>query len=408
MGRLILVPRILAPLLALAVAACTQQTIVINQAPAKPAAPNPAPAPARTSPLPQTASQTKALRLEVPNQLDKPVTYLWNGESYQGAEIFMRVVEAQISAALARISDNQTRLGSLRLILPERHSPPALNPLNPAGQSEAQDVWKRFHAATDQGRLAALQKSGLFSPIEVETGSVGIAEAGRQDYVLWHDGAAWRLRYRKAEPYFISDSNDLPSWSGAVRNFASSAKTRGDGSSAALVTHFPSTPGGKTYFTFKGMDHFTLASLQAAMEVHYDQEAAKIQHVATRLGGRAKIVLASQTLGTANLPQTTGNSATDAQQAFMRAASLGRAKALRGSGLFASVSIAHADVSDVAMEDWDVVIWQPATRPFSWRFRVKGTDDAWNFDQPPTGASTQELVDSMARQMLAKSGKTSG
>jgi len=89
-----------------------------------------------------------------------------------------------------------------------------------------------------------------------------------------------------------------------------------------------------------------------------------------------------------------------AGRAFNLAVVLGRVEAIRRSQLFDDVVIQHADVEDVPIESWDHVLWEPISRPLTWRFRsaAKG-NDAWSFVSPGSNVDMQTWVEALRDQM---------
>lgn len=347
------------------------------------------------------APPTKPFMATIPSTKDKPVIYQWNGSSYVGAEAFLRVVEAESAASVAKVSPDSSRLGSLRMIIPERQARTlGLGASDPTAVEEARATELRFGKIIDQGRVSALQRSGLFEPIRTESGNIAIAETGAADFVLWYDTGSWRVRYGKGDPISVFDSNDLVAWVNAVRSLAGVAKGNGAKPSARyLATHFPGSAGGKPWFTFNGQDHYSLDTLVPAMDAEMLREGRAVPPLAERLGGRTKVVLATQRMAPGSASEKNPEVG-EANRAMGRASAMGRAEGLRAAKLFDDIVVETADVSNVPLDGYDYVLWQPATQPHSWRFRAVGAGaDARNLVSPPNNPDIKTWVEAVSSQL---------
>jgi hypothetical protein len=312
----------------------------------------------------------------VPNDPQRSVTYTWHNRSYEGAEAFLQVVRAEVAASVEKVKPSGSPpYGSLKVAFPTR-TPPALDSQqNAAGVAEAQSTWLRAWQEIDEGRLKALKRSQLFTSITSETANIGVLDAGAADFALWFDNGLWHVRYHKKSLVNIANAPDPFVWIGIVNTMAKAAKAIQQGT---FTMNMP-TGSGKIWFTLLGKDYFAVEPMIPVMKEEFLREARETPPLPDRLGGRAKIVLATFSGGPGVMrisfpdPENT-RLAWQANQEYALAAARGRVEALRRSNIFDSITVETADVSDVSVAGYDYVLWQPATNPWTWRYRIAGIE----------------------------------
>jgi hypothetical protein len=330
------------------------------------------------------------LKVTVPNDPTRPDVYIWHNRSYEGAEAFLDVVRAEVAAEVEKVKPSSAPpYGSLRVAFPKRVSPTLSNLQNPAGAVEAETTWVRYQQVIDEARLRALEKSRLFAAVASETDNVGILDPGSADFALWFDRGVWRLRYHSANPVDFPNSPNVSAWIGIVNVMAKNAKAIRPG---AYTAHIPQGDG-KVWFTLQGTDYFSVEPMIPVMNAEFQRQAREVSPLTARLGGKAKIVLASFTVGNTTYKFKDPENARMARQAgqeFGLAAARGRVEALRRSNIFDSITVETADVSDVPVAGYDYVLWQPATSPWTWRYRIAGKNDAFTL-VIPTGTEIPQF-----------------
>jgi hypothetical protein len=322
------------------------------------------------------------VKVTVPNDPTRPDVYIWHNRSYEGAEAFLEVVRAEVAAEVEKVRPSSVPpYGTLRVAFPKRVSPTLSNPQNPAGSAEAETTWVRYQQVIDEGRLKALEKSRLFASVASETDNVGILDPGPADFALWFDRGVWRVRYHDANPVDIANLPDVARWVGVVNVMANHAKAIRPG---AYTAHIP--PGnGRVWFTLLGTDYFSVEPMIPVMNAEFQRQAREVSPLTHRLGGKVKIVLATFTVGNTTYKFTDPENTRMAQQAgreFGLAVARGRVEALRRSNIFDSITVDTGDVSDVPVAGYDYVLWQPATSPWTWRYRIAGKQDAFTLVIP--------------------------
>jgi hypothetical protein len=141
----------------------------------------------------------------------------------------------------------------------------------------------------------------------------------------------------------------------------------------------------KASFKVFGKEYFTLESIIPALNEGFDQEGRRAPPLTDRIGGKIKVVLTTFRQGNTTIQFADPESTEFAQRAlreYALAAARGQVQTLRSSGLFDTVTVETADVSDVPLAGYDVVLWQPAAHPWTWRFRVAGKGDAFTLVSP--------------------------
>jgi hypothetical protein len=358
---------------ALMVIAGTLSGCVIN------AAPNAANTPASTPAKPPASPDV--LSMKMPNRPGGTVTYTWHKHDYEGAANLLLAVQAEVTISVDKVNPSAVPpFGSLRVAFPKMPPPNVVNEQNPAGVAEVKDTYVSLWQAIDDGRLKALQKSGVFSSITNEMGNVGILDAGSADYALWRDGGSWHLRYHSGNPHDLNNLSDVATWLGLVTIAARGAKADPPG---AFILHTPTK--GKVWFTWKGTDYFAVEPLVPLMNAEFMQEAGETERLSGRIGGKAKIVLATFDAANTNVATTDPENirlTREVLKVYGLAVANGRVEALRRSKIFDSITVETADVSDVSVAGYDYVLWQPATNPGSWRYRIAGKSDAYSLAVP--------------------------
>jgi hypothetical protein len=161
------------------------------------------------------------------------------------------------------------------------------------------------------------------------------------------------------------------------------AKPDGDSISFSLLN--PPQDGHKVRFTLAGTDYFAVEAIIPLMNAEFQRQGGEAQPLADRVGGKVKVVLATfrqgGTIFTSADPEAT-QLVQRALQEYALAVARGRVEALRASRLFDDVTVETADVSDVALGGYDVVLWQPATNPWTWQFRIPEKKDALTLVSP--------------------------
>jgi hypothetical protein len=364
-----------AMVIAMALSGC-----VINGAP--PAAKAPA---ANTAAAPANAD---TLSMKVPNRPGGPVTYTWHKHDYEGSANFLIAVQAEVTASLDKVKPSAAPpFGSLRVAFAKMPLPNIVNEQNPSGVAEARDAYVSLWQAIDDGRLKALEKSGIFSSITTETANIGILDPGAADFALWRDGS-WHLRYHKGNPHDIGNMTDVALWLGYVTIAARSAKSDLPG---AFTLNTP--PKGKVWFTWAGTDYFAVEPMIPLMNAEFVRQAGETERLSSRIGGKVKIVLATFDAATANIAATDPENirlSREALKAYGLAVANGRVEALRHSKIFDSITVETADTSDVPVADYDYVLWESATNPYSWRYRIAGKGDAYSL-VTPTGTTVSKF-----------------
>jgi hypothetical protein len=147
------------------------------------------------------------------------------------------------------------------------------------------------------------------------------------------------------------------------------------------VNHGPQT----VWLTFHDKDYDAVEPIVPVMDAEFQRQAHATQPVAARLGGRVKIVLPTSLKGVTIFnfddPENT-KLAVRANQEFALAFARGNVEAIRISNLFDSVTVETADIADVPVEGYDVVLWKPAATPWAWRYRIAGKSDAFTLTIP--------------------------
>jgi hypothetical protein len=354
------------------------------------AAPNAANPPATAAPAKPPASPD-VLNMKMPNRPGGPVVYTWHKHDYEGAANLLLAVQAEVTASLDKVKPSVAPpFGSLRVAFAKMPPPNIVNEQNPAGVAEVKDAYVSLWQAIDDGRLKALQKSGLFSSITNETANIDILDPGSADFALWREGG-WHLRYRKGNPHDIGNMTDVALWLGYVTIAARTAKSDLPG---AFSLHTPNTPNkGKVWFTWEGTDYFAVEPLVPLMDAEFMQQAGDTERLSGRIGGKVKIVLATFDAATTNVAATDPENvrlSREALKAYGRAVANGRVEALRRSKIFDSITVETADVSDVPVAGYDYVLWESATNPYSWRYRIAGKGDAYSL-VTPTGTTVSKF-----------------
>jgi hypothetical protein len=121
------------------------------------------------------------------------------------------------------------------------------------------------------------------------------------------------------------------------------------------------------------------------MNAEFQRQARKTPRLTHRLGGKVKIVLATFAVRKRTINFNDPESsrvAKQVSQAFALAVTQGRVEALRRSNLFDTITVETADVSDVSVKGYDYVLWQLATKPWTWRYRIAGREGAFDLVLP--------------------------
>jgi hypothetical protein len=322
------------------------------------------------------------LTVTVPGNSSLPVLYTLQGRTYQGAVAFFEAVQTELAASLDKVTPSpDAPYGTLRIAFPA-HTPPKLqNQKNPAGAAEAEASFVRFWELTEKARLKALEKSGLFTTISREAGNVSILGPGTADYALWFEGGIWHIRYRTGNPDVLLNPANVTAWLSLVSAKVKSAKEeRPDSFSIHSVNN------GKVWFTWSGADYYTVEPMAALMDAEFLRKGRQVQRVPDPLGGKIKVVLATFAAGDTRAKFPNPENAQlvrDANRAYGLATAHGKLEALRHSGLFDTITVETADVSDVPVDGYDYVLWQVGNAPWSWRYRVAGRNDAYSLVVPP-------------------------
>jgi hypothetical protein len=337
------------------------------------------------------AGDPENLVMTVPGSATMPVIYVWHNRSYQGADVFLQVARAEVAAWVERVKPSDApAYGSLRVAFPIL-SPPVLDKQqNPAGAAEAEKTWTQFWQVINEGRLKALEKSKLFTSISSETANISILDPGQADYALWFDGGYWHLRYHQGNTLPAGNAINAAGWVAGVNIVAKSAKS----TETAVFSWRMSPQTQKIWFTVLGKDYFEVEPIIPVMNEEYARRGRAAPPIADRIGGKIKVVLATFNQGASPITFKVGGDPKNAEllrranQEFALAAARGKIEALRSSKLFDSVTIETADVSDTSLDSHDVVLWQPATNPWTWRFRIAGKSDAFSLVLPPKSEVT--------------------
>jgi hypothetical protein len=356
-------------------------------------------------PTAKPAGDPDYLFMIVPGSATMPVTYVWHNRHYQGADAFLQVAQAEVAAWVERVKPSDApAYGTLRVAFPIV-SPPVLDKQqNTAGAAEAEKTWTQFWQVINEGRLKALEKSKLFSSISSETANISILDRGEADYALWFDGGHWHLRYHKGNPLNVSNAINPAGWVGSVNLIAKTAKSN----ETAIYSWHWSPQIQRIVFTVLGKDYFEVEPIIPVMKEEFARQGRAAPPIADRMGGKIKVVLATLSQGASSPftvkiggdPKST-ELVRRADQEFALAAARGKIEALHSSKLFDSVTVETADVSDTSLDSYDVVLWQPATNPWTWRFRIAGKRDAFSLVLPPKSGVTDfaEIVHDNLRKV---------
>lgn len=338
------------------------------------ASPGPAPSPAAGR------SNADIITLTVPNRAHAPNTYQWRGQTYTGSEAFLAAVSARVAEQVASV-ERGAAVGSARVLLPPHAVPLPASKSNPAGAADGLRTVERAMRLLDEGRVTALQRSGLFEPVRSEPGATVLPAAGGTDFVLWFDNAAWHLRYRDGDPQSTGNVQEYGNWLRAVRTAAKTAQAGGGKPTLTLSMSFrPASPNG-VLFTFKGATYETAEALNPVVRAAFLEEARGVQPIANRLGGRLKVVVLTSHVGIQIAMQGNPRANETIRSAFSNnteAIALGRVEALRQSHLFDEVVMETADLKDVPLAGFDYVLWEPVGTPLAWHYRSsrKGGDNS--------------------------------
>jgi hypothetical protein len=369
---------------------------------AAPSAPPVAAAPPGTR-RSNTSANPDTIALTVPNAPSQPNVYAWRGQSYTGSDAFLAAVSSRVAEMVAGV-EHSAPVGSLRILLPPRTVPVASSLTNPAGAAEGQKTVERALRLFDEGRVTALRHSGLFEPIQSETGSVVIPAVGSADFVLWFDNAQWNLRYRSGDPQSTGNVLELGTWVRQVRNVAQTAQARGGKPTLTLQTSFrPGTPSGVT-FVFNGGSYATPEALNPVVRTAFQEAAHGIQPMTNRLGGRLKVVVLTTHAGGMQINMQGNPQANETMRSalanFNQASALYHVEALRNSRLFDEVVMETADLEDAPLGGFDYVLWEPAGKPLAWRYRSRRkSGDALSLISPASNSSIQQWLESVRDQL---------
>jgi len=368
------------------------------------------PVPALAVPAPRPAARQSNIRanpdtvsVTVPNAPGQPNVYSWRGQSYTGSDAFLSAVSSHVAEMVAGV-EHGAPVGSLRVLLPTRTLRLASSLSNPAGAAEGQRTVERAFHLLDEGRVTALQHSGLFEPIRSETGTAVIPAAGSADFVLWFDNGQWNLRYRSGDPQSTGSVAELGTWLRQVRTAAQTAQARGGKPTLTLQTSFRAgTPYG-VMFVFNGADYATPEALNPVVRTAFQAEARGVQPVTNRLGGRLKVVVLTTHAGGMQITQQGNPQANEAMRSvltnFNQAIALSRVEALRQSRLFDEVVMEAADQEDAPLGGFDYVLWEPAGRPLAWRYRSRRKGgDALSLNSPGPNSSIEQWLESVRDQL---------
>lgn len=138
-------------------------------------------------------------------------------------------------------------------------------------------------------------------------------------------------------------------------------------------------------FTVLGTDYFAVEPIIPVMNAEFERQGRQAQPLTDRVGGKAKVVLATFRQGgtTFTFPDPEATQLVRrALQEYALAVARGKVEALKTSRLFDDVTVETADVSDVPLAGYDVVLWEPATSPWTWQFRIAGKNSALTVVSP--------------------------
>ncbi|MEJ0068798.1 MAG: tetratricopeptide repeat protein [Pseudomonadota bacterium] len=267
-----------------------QFLVAAPSAPIGPASPAPA-SPATVKPTTATPpAADRSFGFTISNSPAPPLVYHWHGGHYQEADAFLAAVTAQVADAVANVKPSSAPWGSLRVVLPKRRPPSVRSLINPAAATEAPVIWAHADRIIDDGRVTALQRSGLFDPVTAETGALAIPEAGSSDFALWFANGNWNLRYHDGDPETFAEDRDLTTWLATLVRRTQTALDGGGTPTLRLSIRYPTAAEGALSFQFNGADHFSVETLVQAMNAAFLDQAQQIQPMARRLGGRIRLL----------------------------------------------------------------------------------------------------------------------
>ena len=351
---------------------------------------------------PTATKEQPALSINVPNDASRPVVYTWHGRSYPGPDAFLAAVQMEVAYALESVTPvAKPTQAAARMALPVRPPLTFTNSTNTVGVAEAQRTMAQFWRIMDDARMAALTKSQLFATVSSEAGNARPKDLAGADYAVWFDGTVWRVRYHQSNAQFFKDELVLATWLQYMTSCANNAKQFSDNPFAVGIP----PGGGKVVFELLGDDYYSLEKLLPPLEAEYQRRANEVKAAEHRLGGKAKIVLATFNFAqgariTYPDPENTRLSK-EGMDAQARAVARGRVQALRNAKIFAKIDSIVDDVDDVAIDGYDYVFWQPAKMPWIWHYHVAGKAETFELRPPLEVGDLQKFPDRLVEAVTA-------
>jgi hypothetical protein len=361
-------------------------------------------------PIPPRASVVNRLTIEIDKPPNGNFVYRYLGVDYGLAESALAALRKTEDSDLAELQPAPAPIGGkLRILLSATPTPwIGIDKVGKTTIKGAQALSDSI-TATIEHEAAAVQKSHLFTRVTEQRWDEMQPDLGLSDYVLWWDAKSWHLGASEHNSIDLSfQATSLPAWLDALK----SAMRRLAAEDPYSIGFAASLDGGKTpsKIYYRGARYTDIDTLKQAVAKDYSRDITQLPTIADRLGGKALVVMTGEFTHQLKL---TGSGGPDLLGAAFTVITLARQQAnvdaLRQTRLFDDMAVKTDEVTDVALDHYDYVLFEMAGVPGVWHFKTKGNPTAQKLIvpkpdpkvQPPPSSTLDDFVTVVRDQLRA-------